>query len=187
VRQQKGKRNSISICLLVGIVCIPVWWAIPDTLAQQDAAVNTQNVKPPTPSPQPGEGTTGEEKVGDEPLKEEYFYDPTNKVDPFKSFIVVKRELEEEREKEAPRTYLETLDLSQLTITAIVLGSQDKFALVKDSKGEGHVIKIGTSIGRKRGQVIKILEKEVIVREHDTDIRGNELVTDISMKLPEAD
>jgi Tfp pilus assembly protein PilP len=187
VRLKKGTRNSISICLLVGIVCIPVWWRIPDTLAQQDAAVNIQNAKLPTPPPQPGEGTTGEAEVEDKPIKKEYFYDPTDKVDPFKSFIVVKRELEQEREKEAPRTYLETLDLSQLTITAIAMGSQERWALVKDSRGEGHVIKIGTSIGRKRGQVIKILEKEVIVREYDKDIRGNELVTDISMRLPEAD
>jgi Tfp pilus assembly protein PilP len=187
VRLQKGTRNSISICLLIGIVCIPMWWSTPDALAQQDAAVNIQNATPPTPPPQPGQGTTEEKEAEDTLVKEEYFYDPTNKVDPFKSFIVVKRELEQEREKEAPRTYLETLDLSQLTITAIVLGSQERWALVQDSKGEGHVIKIGTSIGRKRGQVIKILEKEVIVREYDKDIRGNELVTDISMRLPEAD
>ncbi len=112
--------------------------------------------------------------------KAAYSYDPTNKIDPFKSFIIVKKELEE---KERAKTYLETLDISQLTISAIVLGSKGNWALVRDSKGDGHVIKTGTLIGKKSGQVIKILEKEVVVRESYKDIRGREAIRDVSMKL----
>ena len=113
--------------------------------------------------------------------KAAYSYDPTNKIDPFKSFIIVKKELEE---KERAKTYLETLDVSQLTISAIVLGSKWNWALVRDSKGDGHVIKTGTLIGKKSGQVIKILEKEVVVRESYKDIRGREVIRDVSMRLP---
>ncbi|HDH88339.1 MAG TPA: hypothetical protein ENF36_09965, partial [Desulfobacteraceae bacterium] len=118
--------------------------------------------------------------------KAAYFYDPTNKTDPFKSFIVVRRELEE-KEQEKPKTYLETLDISQLTLSAIVLGSKGNWALVRDSKGDGHVIKVGTLIGRKNGRVKRILEKEVIVTESYKDIRGREQIKDISIKLPEVD
>ncbi|MEE8317488.1 MAG: pilus assembly protein PilP [Candidatus Omnitrophota bacterium] len=118
--------------------------------------------------------------------KMDYSYDPTNKVDPFKSFIIVKKELEE-AEKKKPRTYLETLELSQLTLSAIVLTDKENWALVRDSKGDGHVIKVGTSMGRKGGQVIKILKKEVIVREYNVDIRGRETVKDILIKLPSVD
>jgi Tfp pilus assembly protein PilP len=99
----------------------------------------------------------------------------------------VRKEIDEEREQEEPRTYLETLDLSQLTVTAIAIGKGDRWALVQDSKGEGHVIKIGTPMGRKRGKVLEIREKEVVVREYDKDYRGNQVVNDIPLKLPEAD
>jgi len=128
------------------------------------------------------EGTAAEERA-----KESYSYDPTNKPDPFKSFIIVRRELEEEREKAEPRTYLETLDLSQVTITAIVISKDKRWALVKDSRGEGHVIGLGTPMGKKRGKVTEIREKEVVVIEHDTDFRGNEVKNSISLKLPEVE
>ena len=191
MRPKRRKRNSIITCvfaLLMGL-------AFPSglTVAQStpETTVNAGKEEPATPQKKDAEGTSEKEtaqgKAAEEKAREEYFYDPTNKVDPFKSFIVVRKEIEEEKEKEEPRTYLETLDLSQLTLTAIVLSKKNKWALVQDSKGEGHVINIGTAIGSKRGQVVKILEREVVVREYDTDYRGNEVVTDISLKLPEID
>ena len=91
---------------------------------------------------------------------------------------VVTLELEE-AEKKKPKTYLETLDISQLSLSAIVLTDKENWALVRDSKGDGHVIKVGTSIGIKGGQVITILKKEVIVREYDVDFRGHEKIQDI--------
>lgn len=179
------------MCLLFGIAGLPIVLGIPTVQAQKKAGVKIQKEKPTTPPKKPVEGVTDEEGAEEEAVedkeKDAYSYDPTNKVDPFKSFIIVKRELEEEREKEKPRTYLETLDLSQLTLSAIVISSVGKWALVKDSRGEGHVIKIGTPIGRKRGQVIKILDKEVVVREYHRDFRGKEQEKYISMSLPEAD
>lgn len=157
----------------------------------QKTADKIEKEKPATPQKNASEGISEKQKAegeaAEEKAPEPYFYDPTNKVDPFKSFIIVRRELEEEKEKEEPRTYLETLDLSQLTVTAIAISKKNRWALVKDSKGEGHVIGIGTPIGRKRGQVVKILKQEVVVREHDKDYRGNEVINDISLKLPKAE
>jgi len=113
-----------------------------------------------------------------------YSYDPTNKVDPFKSFITIREELEEKEAQEKPRTYLETLDLSQLTISAIVLAGAEKWALVRDSKGDGHVIKVGTPIGTRRGHVTEILEDKVVVQESFRDIRGREQTRDRILKIP---
>lgn len=163
----------------------------PGTQAKQKAVLKIQKEKPAEPSIKPeeeiGDEEKGEVKAPSDRDKVPYSYNPTNKVDPFKSFIVIKRELEEKREQEEPRTYLETLDISQVTISAIVIGREDKWALVRDSKGEGHIIMVGTPIGRKRGRVIKILDREVIVREFDIDIRGRETVKDISIRLPEVE
>jgi Tfp pilus assembly protein PilP len=153
--------------------------------------VKIKKEEPPTPQKKAAvespEKKTADDAADEKQKKEPYIYDPTNKPDPFKSFIMVRKELEKEKEKEEPRTYLETLDLSQVKVTAIVLSKSNKWALVQDSKGEGHVIEIGTSLGRKRGKVVKIKENEVVVREYDTDYRGNKVISDISLKLPETE
>jgi len=79
-----------------------------------------------------------------------YTYDPSGKTDPFKSFIAEQEEMEE-KAKRRPKTYLETLDLSQLELIAIIVGAKGNYAMVKDSKGTGHVIQKGTSIGTNGG------------------------------------
>ncbi|MFC1821704.1 pilus assembly protein PilP [Thermodesulfobacteriota bacterium] len=100
-----------------------------------------------------------------------YTYDPTGKTDPFKSFIAEQEEREIPK-KRKPRTYLETLDLSQLDVTAIIMGAKTSWAMVREAKGLGHVIKKGTYVGTNGGVVHEIKEKEIIVREEYKDFRG---------------
>jgi type IV pilus assembly protein PilP len=130
------------------------------------------------------ENVSDEEKTETEEEKD-YLYDPTGKTDPFKSFIVVRKEALEEEEEEKPKTYLETLELSQLTLSVIVISPKGKWAMVRDSKGDGHVITEGTPIGTKGGVVHEIKEGEVIVREKFKDFRGRTQYNDISKKTPE--
>ena len=92
--------------------------------------------------------------------------------------------MQEKEARKKPRTYLETLDLSQLTISAIMLTKTVDWALVRDSKGDGHVIKVGTPIGKRGGRVTKILSDTVVVREYFKDIRGREQTRDRLLKLP---
>jgi len=191
VQPQRQKRNSIIACVIVLLLGLAF---SPGLMFAQDPPRKTIKIKKGEPAaeqekaPQEApEKTTAEDVGAEEKPQEPYSYDPTNKPDPFKSFIIVRKEIEEKEEEEEPRTYLETLELSQLTVTAIVVSKNKKWALVQDSKGEGHVIEIGTSIGRKRGKVVKIKEKEVVVRQHDTDYRGNKVIKDISLKLPETE
>lgn len=107
---------------------------------------------------------------------QDYNYDPTDKTDPFKSFITAAIE----KEKEKAKTYLETVELSQLDIVIIVISPKGKWAMVKDSKGVGHVIKEGTPIGTNNGVVYKINKGEVIIREEYTDFRGETQYRDIT-------
>jgi len=173
--------------LICGIVAIPILLGISTAQAKEKVSVKISKEKKEAaePSKESVEETTAPIDTEDK-VEATYFYDPTNKIDPFKSFIVVRRELEE-KEQGKPKTYLETLDISQLTISAIVVGSKGNWALVRDSKGDGHVIKVGTLIGRKSGRVKRILEKEVVVTESYKDIRGREKIKDISIKLPSTD
>jgi len=120
-----------------------------------------------------------------EEKKEEprYTYDPTGKTDPFRSFIA-EQEAMEEKAKRKPKTYLETLDLSQLELIAIVVGAKGNYAMVKDSKGTGHVIQKGTAIGTNGGFVERITDKEVVIREEYKDFKGAVRYKDIAKKLP---
>lgn len=118
-----------------------------------------------------------------EETEKDYLYDPRGKTDPFKSFIAVRQE-KEAKEKKKPKTYLETLDLSQLSLSVIVIGPKGKWALVKDPKGMGHVIKEGTAIGTNGGIVHKIQPGEIIVREAYHDFRGKAQFRDIAKKPP---
>jgi Tfp pilus assembly protein PilP len=126
---------------------------------------------------QPGSGEAAEKA----PAK--YIYDPTGKTDPFKSFIV-EQEVVEEKKQRKPLTYLETLDLSQLELIAIIVGPKGNFAMVRDSKGIGHVIQRGTPIGTNSGIVYAVTDKEVIVREEYKDFKGTVQHKDIAKKLP---
>ncbi|MCD6298543.1 MAG: pilus assembly protein PilP [Deltaproteobacteria bacterium] len=98
-----------------------------------------------------------------------YFYDRRGKTDPFKSFIAEQEDTTKKKRRK-PRTYLETLDLSQLDLIAIIVGPRGNFAMVRDAKGTGYVIKKGTPIGIHGGAVHQVKEREVIIREGSKDI-----------------
>jgi len=112
-----------------------------------------------------------------------FVYDPTGKTDPFQSFIAIAEEAEEQ-EKREPKTYLETLELSQLDLAATIIGPKGKWAIVKDSKDDGHVIKEGTLIGTNGGVVYQIREGEVVIREKFKNFRGQIQEREISKKTP---
>jgi Tfp pilus assembly protein PilP len=120
-------------------------------------------------------------EIKEEKKEKKYIYDPAGKTDPFKPFIVTQEE-KAAKEREKPRTYLETLELSQLSLSVIVIGEKGKWAMVKDSKDDGHVIKEGTPIGTNGGVVYKIEPGEVIIREEFTNFRGEKDYRDVSKK-----
>jgi len=113
----------------------------------------------------------------------DYVYDPKGKPDPFESFIAKQEAFKRKKKHRKPKTYLETLELSQLELIAIIISPKGKWAMVRDSKGIGHVIREGTAIGTNGGIVYKILPGRVIIRERYVDFRGNEIVKEVIKKL----
>jgi type IV pilus assembly protein PilP len=152
-------------------------------VASEAAATSEEMIYKPN---QPLKPIVEPQAAKQEPAKKEekeYVYDPAGKTDPFKSFIAEQEEMAE-KQKRKPRTYLETLDLSQLELIAIITGPQGNYAMVRDSKGVGHVIVKGTTVGTNGGVVDKITEREVIIREEYRDFRGSTKFKDVSKKLP---
>jgi len=141
-------------------------------------------------------------------------FDPDRIPDPFLSYLVKRGQqatakAEEEslkqiaaeerlkREKQAAadklkellvaRTELQKLALSQLTLTAIVQGEGKAWAMVRDPKGRGFVVKKGTRIGTAGGVVDRIArkEKKVIIKEPYLEKELHLKFKDVEMKLPD--
>ncbi len=130
-----------------------------------------------------------DQKIHDSLIKPEnqlvkgYVYNPVGKTDPFRSFLI-ERKVIKEKTKKKPKTYLETLDLSQLNLTAIIISPKGNWAMVRDAKGIGYVITKGTPIGTNGGVVHQINDGEIIVHEKYMDVKGQVKLKEISKKLP---
>lgn len=174
--QKLPRKRKSNILFLVSISILFIF----------DLAVASQELiyKDPRPLKKVFAVQTGADKAeAEKEMEKGYLYDPTGKTDPFASFIA-KREKIEKKQKRKPQTYLETLDLSQLKLSVIIVSPTGKWAMVRDSKGLGHVIKEGTGIGTNGGVVHEIRAGEVIIREEYEDFRGQVQHKDIIKKTP---
>ena len=119
-------------------------------------------------------------------------YNPEGKIDPFLPLF-----------REKPRTggnilipfdtgrikstALEKIDLSQLTLTGIILAARGNMGLVQEASGKGYVIAKGTYIGTRGGKVTRIQKGKVIVEEKMKDVYGNILIAKQELKLNKAE
>jgi len=108
-----------------------------------------------------------------------YGYDATNKRDPFRSFVLD----EALRLTKHERGPLEQFDLSQLSVVAVVWGTQRPRALVTDPSGRGYVVQEGTTIGKNDGHVIRIGDTTMLVRETYVDYLGAATNKEIEMRV----
>ncbi|MFH1952644.1 MAG: pilus assembly protein PilP [Pseudomonadota bacterium] len=85
------------------------------------------------------------------------------------------------------RTELQKMALSQLTLTAIIQAGDTGWAMVRDPKGRGFVLKKGTHIGRNGGVVFKVAskEKKVIIKEPYLEDGLRIKYKNVEMKLPD--
>ncbi len=141
-------------------------------------------------------------------------FDPENITDPFLSYLVrrgqqaslkaddekrkqiaveealKKQKLAAEEKLKAlkvARTELQKLGLSQLTLTAIIQAGDVEWAMVRDPKGRGFVLKKGTRIGTNGGVVFRIAskEKKVIIKEPYLEKGLYIKYKRVEMKLPD--
>jgi type IV pilus assembly protein PilP len=88
-----------------------------------------------------------------------YSYNPVGKRDPFRGKLV------EGRRPCERCTPLQELDLSQLSLVGVVWGTDRARGLVMDPKGEGHVVELGTYVGKNWGRVTAITSDTVVITE----------------------
>lgn len=131
--------------------------------------------------------------------KEEYSYDPTGKPDPFFPFVLLgKKSLKELKmapstdqytkmlalleELRTPKTELQKIDLSDITVTAIIKKGDTTMAMVRGPDSQkGYKVKVGSYIGTNGGVVEKIISEE-----RETEF-GKQLIRKIIVKEPYLD
>lgn len=115
--------------------------------------------------------------------QEGYVYNPIGKRDPFRSFLASGPKDDDD----TPRTPLQRFDLDQYQLVGVIWGIDRPRALVQDPEHTGHVVEIGTYIGKNWGKVTQITSSGVVVTEEYQTIDGELVVNEIPMKLASTD
>jgi type IV pilus assembly protein PilP len=108
-----------------------------------------------------------------------YVYDPTDKRDPFRSFVL-ERLKEIASEEKGP---LEQFDLAQLNVLGVVWDTNQPRALVADPSGQGYIVREGDPIGKNDGEVVRISDNMILVRETYVDYVGEKTTKEIEMHV----
>ncbi len=104
-------------------------------------------------------------------------YDSTGKLNPFLPLIQEKEEksvtgsVVDEKPKRV-LTPLEKLELSQIKLVAVILMKNRQLAMVEEATGKGYEVNIGTYMGKNNGQVSKIKQSSIVVKEYVKDYKG---------------
>ena len=180
----KGYPVFLTLCLTL-LIC-QGGYAAKDVVYKKERPEKELNVSKKAPT---------EKETPEKEEKAKYVYSPMGKTDPFVSFLSKDgaggagatrlfgrdSELQEEgliTPTGEPQTELETIDMSELTLTSIIKGEQKSWAMVTDSKGRGYFLAEGTKIGKHSGVVDKIICEEQV-----TDF-GKETVKKVVIKIP---
>lgn len=104
-------------------------------------------------------------------------YDFKGRIDPFLPLLTVNKEPETVTAEEDARpkrvlTPLEKMDLSQVKLVAVIQLKGRSIAMVEEASGKGYEVKLGTYIGKNRGQVSAIHADSIVVKEIVKDFRG---------------
>jgi type IV pilus assembly protein PilP len=120
------------------------------------------------------EGETAEYAGGGQ----DYFYDPRNKRDPFRSFRFVSDTGDEENF--GP---LGDFEVGQLELSAVIWDAQNPRALILDPGGRAYIVREGSQIGKNSGQVIHIGDNLILVKETYENFAGERTTKDVELRI----
>lgn len=114
-----------------------------------------------------------------------YTYQPIGKRDPFRSFLSLAGP---QAAVDGPVGPLQEHEIDQYKLRGIVWNIDAPKGLVEDPQGTGHVVEIGTLIGKNWGKITQIKPEELIITEEYRDPIENELIVhEVTMRLPNLD
>jgi len=141
----------------------------------------------PRPSARPKRAEEPKEVVEEAPEEEAdvYSYVSIGKRDPFRSFIQKEVVVQGDGGPVGP---LQLHEIDSYELRGIVWNINQPKAMVEDPEGIGHVVELGTLIGKNWGKVTQIKPTELVITEEYRDPIENELIiNEVTMRLPDPD
>ena len=125
------------------------------------------------------------EEAAEEQPGDTYSYVSIGKRDPFRSFIQKEVVVQGDGGPVGP---LQLHEIDSYRLRGIVWNINQPRAMVEDPAGIGHVVELGTLIGKNWGKVTQIKPTELIITEEYRDPIENELIiNEVTMRLPNPD
>ena len=116
-----------------------------------------------------------------------FVYTPVGKRDPFRSYLLEIEHQSAQAGGGRSKEPTESFEIDQYRLTAIITGTSQPKAMVEDPQGLGHVLHLGTRLGKNGGRVSRIISKEVTVMEETLDPAGRKMAVSIVKRLPRSD
>lgn len=162
----------------VMLICLAAAACGDDDKAVQDAVKGTS-------------GKTALAKAADQAVQTNmappFVYSPVGRRDPFRSYLA---DLAEQQVAEAPsrkREETELYEIDQYRLTGLITGTAQPKAMVEDPTGRGHVLHIGSRMGKNDGRVTKITPVGIVVVEETRDPTGKKVRLPIVINLPKSE
>jgi type IV pilus assembly protein PilP len=115
--------------------------------------------------------------------KPPYSYSPVGKRDPFRTYLA---ELVQAPEKSSqPKGATEQFEINQYRLVGLITGTSQPKAMVEDPEGVGHLLQVGSKLGRNGGRVKRITAKSIVVVEEFVDPQGKKTTVPMTIKLPD--
>jgi type IV pilus assembly protein PilP len=108
----------------------------------------------------------------------DYFYDPRNKRDPFRSFRFV-----DNFGDDGNFGPLGDFEVGQLELSAVIWDANNPRALILDPGGRAYIVREGSQIGKNSGQVIHIGDNLVLVKETYENFAGERTTKDVELRI----
>lgn len=118
----------------------------------------------------------------DGPVSDGFYYNPAGKRDPFQSFLA-RRVGPTEIDPNAPP--LQRWDVDKFNLKGIIWNTSAPRALLVDPERQGHVVRVGSYVGRNWGKVTSISESCIIVTEEYQTIDGELVVRPVTVCFPQ--
>lgn len=118
----------------------------------------------------------------EQPVEEDYVYNPVGTRDPFKNPLGTLSDLP--TTTTVPLTPLQKFDLDQLRVIGVIVGRGEPKAMVIAPDNKSFVLKKGTKIGRNNGSVVGITTEAILIEEQYLDFAGDIKTTMQEIKLP---
>ena len=112
---------------------------------------------------------------------EVYAYNPAGKRDPFQSFISTHSK--DPTEVDGAAAPLQRWDVERYVLRGVIFGTDSPRALLIDPEGTGHVVKLGSYVGRNWGKVTSIADQVVVVTEEYTNMDNELVVNPVQLKI----